>query len=88
VDFRVLGPLEVSAAGEPVALGGRKQRTVLALLLLNANELVPRERMIDALWGDDPPSEADASLRVYVARLRKLLATETMRCGQWAPSWG
>jgi DNA-binding SARP family transcriptional activator/DNA-binding beta-propeller fold protein YncE len=77
VDFRVLGPLEVSAAGQPVALGGRKQRTVLALLLLNANELVPRERMIAALWGDEPPSEADASLRVYIARLRKLLAAET-----------
>jgi DNA-binding SARP family transcriptional activator/streptogramin lyase len=77
VDFRVLGPLEVSAAGRPLPLGGRKQRTVLALLLLHANELVPRERLIDALWGDEPPAEADASLRVYVARLRKLLTAET-----------
>jgi DNA-binding SARP family transcriptional activator/streptogramin lyase len=76
VEFRVLGPLEVSAAGRPLPLGGRKQRTLLALLLLHPNELVPRDRLIDALWGEDPPAEADASLRVYVARLRKLLAVE------------
>jgi DNA-binding SARP family transcriptional activator/streptogramin lyase len=48
----------------------------LAMLLLHANELVPRERLIDALWGEDPPSDAEANLRVYVARLRKLLAAE------------
>jgi DNA-binding SARP family transcriptional activator/streptogramin lyase len=77
VEFRVLGPLEVSAAGRPLSLGGRKQRTVLALLLLHANELVPRERLIDALWEEAPPAEAEASLRVYVARLRKLLAAAT-----------
>lgn len=76
MQFRVLGPLEVSAAGQPLPLGGRKQRAVLALLLLNANGLVPRERLIDALWGESPPAEADASLRVYVARLRKLLSSE------------
>jgi DNA-binding SARP family transcriptional activator/streptogramin lyase len=75
VEFRVLGPLEVSAAGQPLALGGRKQRTVLALLLLNANELVTRERLIDAVWGEEPPAEAGASLRVYVARLRKVVGT-------------
>jgi DNA-binding SARP family transcriptional activator len=76
VQFRVLGPLEVTAAGRPLALGGRKQRTVLALLLLNANELVPRERLIDAVWGEEPPAEAGASLRVYVARLRRLLGPD------------
>jgi DNA-binding SARP family transcriptional activator len=77
MEFRVLGPLEVATAGRPLSLGGRKQRTVLALLLLHANELVPRERLIDAVWGDEPPAEAEASLRVYVARLRKLLAAGT-----------
>jgi DNA-binding SARP family transcriptional activator/streptogramin lyase len=77
VQFRVLGPLEVSAAGRPLPLGGRKQRTVLAMLLLHANELVPRQRLIEALWGEEPPAEADASLRVYIARLRKLFASET-----------
>jgi DNA-binding SARP family transcriptional activator len=75
VQFRILGPQEVSAAGQLLALGGRKQRTVLAVLLLNANEPVTRERLIDAVWGEEPPAEAGASLRVYVARLRKLLAT-------------
>ena len=76
MEFRVLGPLEVSAAGRPLSLGGRKQRTVLAMLLLHANELVPRDRLIDALWGEEPPAEAEANLRVYIARLRKLLAAE------------
>jgi YVTN family beta-propeller protein len=76
VEFRVLGPLEVSAAGRPLSLGGRKQRTLLALFVLNANQAVPRDRLIDALWGERPPAEAEANLRVYVARLRKLLAVE------------
>src|SRR5688572_10038290 len=77
MEFRVLGPLEVATAGRLLSLGGRKQRTVLALLLLHANELVPRERLIDAVWGDEPPAEAEASIRVYVARLRQLLAAGT-----------
>jgi DNA-binding SARP family transcriptional activator/DNA-binding beta-propeller fold protein YncE len=74
VEFRILGPLEASKAGEPLSLGGRKQRAVLALLLLNANYVVPRERLIDEVWEQDPPAGAEGSLRVYVARLRKLLA--------------
>jgi DNA-binding SARP family transcriptional activator/streptogramin lyase len=76
VEFRVLGPLEVSAAGRPLPLGGRKQRAVLALLLLDANRLVPRDRLISEVWGPEPPAQVEASLRVYVARLRKLLAAE------------
>jgi YVTN family beta-propeller protein len=76
VEFRVLGPLEVTAAGRSLPLGGRKQRTLLAMLLLHANELVSRDQLIDAMWGEELPAEADASLRVYVARLRKLFATE------------
>ena len=49
-DFRVLGPLEVSADDAPLALGGRQQRALLALLLLSANQVVARDRMVDALW--------------------------------------
>lgn len=74
MEFRVLGPLEVSAAGQSLPLGGPKQRAILALLVLRANTVVPRERLIDDVWGEEPPAEVDASLRVYVARLRKILA--------------
>lgn len=74
MEFRVLGPLEVSADGRPLPLGGPKQRAILALLVLSANEIVARERLIDDVWGDEPPAEVDATIRVYVARLRKLLA--------------
>ena len=73
MDFRVLGPLEVARNGQPLALGGSKQRIVLALLLLHANETVSPDRMIDALWGESPPSGAIQSVRVHVSRLRKVL---------------
>ena len=58
VEFRVLGPLEVASGGEPLALGGAKQRAVLAVLLLRAGEVVPVERLIDEVWGNDPPPSA------------------------------
>jgi len=51
LDFRILGPLEAEEDGRLLTLGGSKQRAVLALLLLHANEVVPRDRLIDELWG-------------------------------------
>src|SRR5215470_19784861 len=54
LDFRVLGPLAVAAGGRHLPLGGAKQRAVLALLLLHANEVVPADRLIDDLWGESP----------------------------------
>ena len=72
-EFRILGPLEVTAEGEPLALGGRQQRALLALLLLSPNEVVSRDRMIDALWGDSPPTTAANALQVAVHGLRKIL---------------
>jgi DNA-binding SARP family transcriptional activator/streptogramin lyase len=71
--FHVLGRLEVYSDGVAVDLGPRKQRALLALLLLNANRVVSMERLIDDLWGDAPPSTARAALQVYVAGLRKAL---------------
>jgi class 3 adenylate cyclase/DNA-binding SARP family transcriptional activator len=60
--------------GERVlALGGRKQRGLLALLLLDRNRVVPRDRVIDALWGERPPASAANSVHVYVSKLRRLL---------------
>jgi predicted ATPase/DNA-binding SARP family transcriptional activator len=71
--FRLLGPLSVTLEGEPLALGGQKRRALLAALLLEANKAVSRDRLIDALWGEDPPDTARNTLQVYVSQLRKVL---------------
>src|SRR5215208_161006 len=73
MEYRVLGPLEALDSEGPLPLGGAKQRALLALLLLNANHVVSRERLIDELWGENPPETAVTSVQVYVSRLRKLL---------------
>jgi WD40 repeat protein/DNA-binding SARP family transcriptional activator len=78
VQFRLLGPLEVTGDDGPIALGGTKQRTVLALLLLRANALVPAERLIDEVWADDPPAAVRNVLQSYVSRLRKALGAERL----------
>ena len=74
--FLILGPFEVHLDGEPLALGGRQQRALLAALTLRANELVSSERLIDELWPEDPPDTADHLVHVYVSRLRKALGDE------------
>jgi predicted ATPase/DNA-binding SARP family transcriptional activator len=79
VEFRALGPLEVIDAGRPVALGGSKQRTVLARLLLHANQAVTSESLVEAVWGENPPGRARATLQVYVANLRRLLDKDVGR---------
>jgi predicted ATPase/DNA-binding SARP family transcriptional activator len=73
VQYRVLGSLEVRDGDRSIPLGGAKQRALLAVLLVNANEVVSRDRLIDELWGDQPPETAVQSVQVYVSRLRKLL---------------
>jgi DNA-binding SARP family transcriptional activator len=73
VDFRLLGPLEVSEQGRPLALGGVKQRSVLAILLMHANELVTTDQLIDRIWGEAPPRRASKNVQVYVSRLRKVI---------------
>src|ERR1044071_2089902 len=78
MEYRVLGPLEVVGDAGPLPLGGAKQRALLALLLLNADRVVSRERLIDELWGDAPPEAATANVQVYVSRLRKLLPAGTL----------
>jgi DNA-binding SARP family transcriptional activator/streptogramin lyase len=74
MEYRILGPLEVADEGEPVPLGRPKERLVLAVLLLHANEFVSRERLIDELWGAAPPPTAKKAVNVYVSQLRKALA--------------
>jgi YVTN family beta-propeller protein len=73
VDFRILGPLEVSDRGRELPLAGSKPRAVLAILLLHANEVVSSDRLIDELWGEHPPPTAAKSLQVHVSRLRQSL---------------
>src|ERR671936_1474261 len=73
MEFRILGPLEVLEDGHQVPLGGSKQRALLASLLLHANEVVSRDRLIDELWGASPPDTAPTALQVYVSQLRKAL---------------
>jgi predicted ATPase/DNA-binding SARP family transcriptional activator len=76
VHFRILGPLEALVEGEPVALGAPKQRALLAHLLLRANEAVPVERLVDALWPEEPPVSARHAVQVYVSRLRRALGQD------------
>lgn len=71
MQFRLLGPLEVSDQDRPLDLGATKQRSLLALLLLNANQVVSTDRLIAELWGDSPPATVAKSVQVYVSRLRK-----------------
>ena len=73
MEFRILGPLEVVEDGEPVALGTLKERLVLGVLLLRANEVVSPERLIDELWGASPPPTARKAVSVYLSKLRKTL---------------
>jgi DNA-binding SARP family transcriptional activator/ABC-type transport system substrate-binding protein/streptogramin lyase len=76
VQFAVLGQLEVRIDGEAAPLGGPKQRALLALLLLSANQVVSRDRLVDGLWGERAPASADRSLDSYVSRLRALIGPD------------
>ena len=71
MEFGVLGPLAVWKDGRELSLRAAKQRAVLALLLLRANEVVPTARLVDELWGERPPATAVKTVQVYVSQLRK-----------------
>ena len=76
MEFGVLGPLVVRDDGGELALGGPKQRALLAMLLLRPNVVLSRDELIDGLWGERPPPTADHTLDNYVSRLRKLLGAD------------
>ncbi|MBA3327191.1 MAG: AfsR/SARP family transcriptional regulator [Solirubrobacterales bacterium] len=78
MQVRILGSLEVQVQthGEPLALGGRRQRVLVALLALHANSVVSTDRIADALWGEDPPPTSATSVQVAVSKLRRLLGVE------------
>ena len=71
--FRVLGPLEVTRGDQTLALGGAKQRALLAILLIEANHVVGLERLADLLWRDEAPATSDHIIEVYVSQLRRAL---------------
>lgn len=73
VQVRVLGDLEVVVDDGPVDLGGPKPRALLALLVAADGHPVPVERLVDQMWGEDPPARVEASMQSYVARLRRVL---------------
>jgi DNA-binding SARP family transcriptional activator len=74
--FKVLGPLEVVGGNGAIALGGPRQRTVLAQLVVHANELISADTLIDRVWGEEPPDAARSTLFTYISHLRKALGPE------------
>jgi DNA-binding SARP family transcriptional activator len=78
VEYGILGPLEARAGGQPLPLGGARQRAVLAVLLTHAGEVVSGDRLIDELWGEEPPATAANVLQGYVSHLRKALGRDAI----------
>lgn len=76
MDFRILGPVQIDAASGAVALPSGKQVALLCRLLINRNEIVSRDRLIDALWGERPPPSAANGLQVHIHALRRLLGAD------------
>lgn len=69
--FEVLGPVTVTSQGRSLPIGGARQRTVLALLLLNSGRIVPVDTLVDAVWNDRPPATARTQIAIVIAALRK-----------------
>jgi DNA-binding SARP family transcriptional activator len=78
-EFRILGPLDVLEDGRPIDLGGAKQRALLAVLLLHANEVVSTDFLLDALWEDGTPETGRKALQVYVSQVRKAIGRERLQ---------
>ncbi|MCP2164735.1 DNA-binding transcriptional activator of the SARP family [Goodfellowiella coeruleoviolacea] len=74
LEFGVLGPVQVLAGGRQIPVNRPGMRGLLGMLLLEANQVVPIDRLVDGLWGEDPPATARTIVHGYVSRLRRLLA--------------
>ncbi|MFD5825953.1 BTAD domain-containing putative transcriptional regulator [Lentzea sp. NPDC060358] len=79
LEFRLLGPVEAVVGGRPVPLGGLKPQVLLAALVLERGRVVPANRLVELVWGEDPPSSARALVQTYVSKLRKALADHGAR---------
>ena len=78
MDFRILGPVEVRQEGRSLPLGAGHQRALVALLALEANRVVSTDRLIDGLWGEEPPPTALAALQGHVSGLRRTLGADVV----------
>jgi basic membrane lipoprotein Med (substrate-binding protein (PBP1-ABC) superfamily)/DNA-binding SARP family transcriptional activator len=87
MNFRILGTLQAEVDGRLVDLGPPKQRSLLAILLLNANQSVATDRLIDLIWGDAPPRTAAHSIQIYVSALRKLFDDNDGRIETRSPGY-
>jgi DNA-binding SARP family transcriptional activator len=87
VDLRILGPLEVWHEGRQIPVRGAKQRALLAVLALHANEVVSSDRLLDDLWGANPPEAGQTALRVRVSQLRKSLGPVGDRVATRVPGY-
>ena len=76
MQIRLLGHLEASVDDRPLELGGAKQRAVLAMLGLEANQMVSADRLVEGLWGEEPPPSAAKMVQNYILRLRKVIAAD------------
>jgi DNA-binding SARP family transcriptional activator/streptogramin lyase len=76
MEFRILGPLEVTDGDRAIAIAASKQRALLGVLLLHPGEVVSSERLIDELWGERPPATAAKVLQTYVFQLRRALGAD------------
>ncbi|MFE2096313.1 MULTISPECIES: BTAD domain-containing putative transcriptional regulator [unclassified Streptomyces] len=74
--FEVLGPVTVTSQGRSLPIGGARQRTVLALLLLNSGRIVPVDTLVDAVWNDHPPATARTQIAIVIAALRKTFKSQ------------
>ena len=74
VEFRVLGPLDILVAGSRLPVGGRRQRMVLAICLLEAGRIVSVDRLIDEVWDESPPATARAQIQICISSLRRVFA--------------
>jgi DNA-binding SARP family transcriptional activator len=81
MEFGVLGALVVTGTSRDDLLGGPKQRSLVALLLLNANRPVSRDRLIAGIWGEHPPPSVEHTLDNYLSRIRKILGTDRILRG-------
>src|SRR3954466_9755227 len=82
LDFAILGPLQVTGADGPIALRAKPRSLLAALLLAHREGAVARERLIDALWGEEPPATATKALQVYVSQLRRALGPDRIATHQ------
>jgi DNA-binding SARP family transcriptional activator len=83
LEIRVLGPLEVERDGQPLDVRGAKRRAVLAMLVLHANEVVRTDRLIEDLWGERRPANAQAALQNHVFRLRRDIGGDVLVTKPW-----